>query len=203
MTPPTDVVTERGGGPRLFAAGSPVRTGLLVLLAYAVLGAVAGVVWEWVWTPPGEVIQQHQIFYDGYPSLRRVFTGTGLYVLVGAPASALVALAVCVRTRGREVLVLTLVVVGSSVAAALMWWVGTHLGPSDPTGLAAHTVTRTRVSGNLTVGGKSPYLVWPMASLLVLAIVYFSWPSSMADAQHRGGPPTDPPEPDVDDAPRR
>jgi hypothetical protein len=202
MSTPTDLVAERPSGPGLFASGSPVRTCLLVLLAYAVLGAAAGVVWEWVWTPPGEVIAQHQIFYDGYPSLRRVFTGTGLYVLVGAPASAIIALAVCLRTRGREVLVLVLVVVGSAIAAALMWWVGTHLGPDDPAGRAAHIVARTRVSGNLTVGGKSPYLVWPMTSLLVLAIVYFSWPSSMADARHRDEPPTDRSEPDVGGASR-
>ena len=185
MTGAETEITERAG-PGLLATGSPVRTGLLVLLSYVVLGAVAGVVWEWVWTPPGEVIQQHQIFYDGYASLRRVFTGTGLYVLVGAGASAIVALVVCLRTRRRELLVLVLVLVGSVLGAAVMWWVGTHLGPSDPKALAAHTVARTRVSGDLKVAGKSPYLVWPMASLLVLAIVYFGWPSSFAEEHHRG-----------------
>lgn len=165
--------------PGLLAPGSPVRTALAVLLAYVALGAVAGAVWEWVWTPPGQVIEQHQMFYDSYVSLRRVFTGTGLYVIVGGVASALVALGVCVLTRGRELLVLVLTVVGSSLAAATMWWVGTRLGPSDPRPLVAHTVTLTRVSGNLTVAGKSPYLVWPFVSLLVLVLVYFGWPSSL------------------------
>jgi DivIVA domain-containing protein len=190
--PPIGEVAGRSR-PGVLAPGSPVRTGLLVLLAYAVVGVVAGVVWEWIWTPPGEVIAQHQIFYDGYPSLRRVFTGTGIYVLVGAGASAVVALSVCALTRGRELLVLVLVLVGSAIGAALMWRVGTHLGPSDPTGLAAHTVARTPVSGNLTVAGKSPYLVWPMTTLLVLAIIYFAWPSAALSpsrgdsrAAHRG-----------------
>ena len=38
--------------------------------------------------------QQHQLYYTDYASLRRVFSGTGLYALVAAVASALVALGV-------------------------------------------------------------------------------------------------------------
>lgn len=172
--------------PGLLAPGSPVRTAVLVLVTYAVVGAVAGLVWEWVWTPPGQVIQEHTLYYDSYVSLRRVFTGTGFYVIVGGVASALVALGVCLLCRSRELLVLVLVVVGSAIAAALMWWVGTHLGPSDPRPLVAHTTTTTRVSGELSVAGKSPYLVWPMLSLLVLALVYFSSPGSRLPHAHVG-----------------
>jgi hypothetical protein len=171
---------------RLLGPGSPVRTALLVLLAYAVLGAVAGVVWEWLWTPPGQVVQRHQVFFDSYASLRRVFTGTGLYVIVGAVASALLALAVALRARGRELLILLLVVVGSAIAAALMWRVGTLLGPGDPASLAAHTTKRTPVPGRLTVEGTSPYLIWPMTSLFVLTLVFFAWPSSFPSAHHAG-----------------
>lgn len=182
--------------PRLLAPGSQlrttVRTALLILLAYAVLGAVAGVVWEWVWTPPGQVVQRHQVFYDSYASLRRVFTGTGLYVLVGAAASALLALAVALLTRGRELLILALVVVGSAIAAVVMLKVGTRLGPADPATVAAHTTRRTLVPGQLTVEGKShlliksPYLIWPMTSLFVLALVYFAWPGSRPPQGHEG-----------------
>ena len=78
----------------LFASGSPavsiLRAVLLTLLAYAVMGVVAGIVWEAIWTPPGQVIAKHQVFFDSYASLRGVFTGTGWYVLVGGVASALV-----------------------------------------------------------------------------------------------------------------
>jgi hypothetical protein len=166
--------------PGLLGRGGPARTVLLVLLAYAVLGAVAGFVWERLWTPPGQVIVQHHLLYDSYSSLRQVFAGTGLYVLVGAVASALLALGVTVLVRGRELLVLVTVIVGSTIAAALMWRVGTVLGPDDPAGLAARTAARTTVQGNLTVAGKSPYLIWPMTSLFVLALVYFAWPASFA-----------------------
>jgi hypothetical protein len=172
--------------PGLLAAGSPVRTILVVLVAYAVLGAVAGVVWEWVWTPPGQVIAKHQVFYDSYASLRRVFTGTGLYVVVGAVASALLALAVSILSRGRELLVLALVIIGSALAGALMWRIGTLLGPADPASVAAHTTGRHRVPGELTVQGKSPYLIWPFVSLAVLSAVYFAWPGH-APASGRSG----------------
>jgi DivIVA domain-containing protein len=180
-----------------------VRTVLLVLLAYAVVGAVAGAVWEWVWTPPGQVVQQHQVFYDSYASLRRAFTGTGWYAVVGTLASAVVSLGVCLLTRRRGLLALGLVIVGSAIAAAVMLKVGTSLGPADPTNNAAHTVKRTPVPGELTVEGtshlgiKTPYLVWPMASLAVLALVFFALPVSPTDVDrpegHRRGTPPVPP----------
>jgi len=184
-----------------------VRTALFILLAYAVVGAVAGVVWEAVWKPPGQVITDHQVFYDSYASLRRVFTGTGFYVIVGAVASALVALVVALLARGRELLTLVLVVIGSAIAAGVMLKVGTSLGPGDPASLAAHTTHRTPVSGQLTVEGKSllgiksAYLIWPMTSLLVLSLVFFAWPSSLLPHQHRDTQADDPREADVSRAP--
>ena len=193
--------------PGLLAPGSPVRTALLILLAYAVMGAVAGAVWEAVWTPPGQVIAQHQVFFDSYASLRRVFTGTGLYVLVGGVASALLALVIALLARGRELLTLLLVVVGSAIAAVLMLKVGTMLGPADPASLLAHTTARTPVPGQLTVEGKSvllvksPYLIWPTASLLVLSLVFFAWPSPPLPRDHEDSRSADPREADIFRAP--
>jgi hypothetical protein len=195
--------------PRLFAPDSPVRTAVLILLAYAVVGAVAGAVWEAVWTPPGQVIAQHQVFFDSYASLRRVFTGTGLYVLVGGVASALLALVIALLARGRELLTLLLVVVGSAIAAVLMLKVGTMLGPADPASLAAHTTGRTPVAGQLTVEGKtvlmvkSPYLIWPTASLLVLALVFFAWPSPHLPRDDEDRQAADPREAGIFRAPHR
>lgn len=183
--------------PGVLGRGSPVRTVLLVLLAYAVLGALAGVAWEAIWTPPGQVISKHQVFYDSYASLRRAFTGTGLYVLVAAVASALLGLVVGLLTRGRELLMLVLVIVGSVLAAAVMWRVGTSLGPADPASIAAHTQGRQSVQGELSVAGSTPYLVWPMTSLFVLAVVYFTWPGSRTHRHQGEEPSTDHPEPDV------
>jgi hypothetical protein len=159
----------------------PLRLALIVievLIAYALVGLVAGLVWEGVWTPPTMVVQQHQAFYADYQSLRRVFTGTGLYVIVGAAASVLTALAISVLTRQREVLVLVAVTLGSAMAALVMREVGVSRGPADPTVLAKTTANGSHLSGALDVSGHSPYLVWPMTALFVLALVFFAWPRS-------------------------
>ncbi len=151
-----------------------------VLVAYAVVGLVAGVVWERVWTPPSQVVQQHQVFYADYASLRRVFTGTGLYAIVAVIASAVVALVVGLVTRGRELLVLATVVLGSALASLVMWKVGVRLGPPDPAAAAAHLADGRQVPGALAVSGHSPYLVWPMTSMFVLALMFFTLPAARA-----------------------
>lgn len=193
---------DDGASRGLPASGSSVgailRTILLVLLAYAVVGVIAGAVWEWVWTPPGQIVAKHQVFYDSYASLRRVFAGTGWYVVVGTLASGLLSLVVCLLTRRRGLLTLALVIVGSAIGAAVMLKVGTSLGPADPASIAAHTVKSTPVSGELTVEGKSfwgvksPYLVWPTASLAVLALVFFALPVAPADVERSDAHPMDP-----------
>jgi hypothetical protein len=178
-----------------------IRFVVVALLAYVVLGAVAGVVWEWVWTPPDQVVRDHQVFYTSDESLRRVFTGTGLYVLVGGVAAALIAFAVCFRARGRELVTLATVVVGSCAAAAVMRLVGGRLGPDDPLSVAKPPATGV-LPGQLVVNGFTPYLVWPMVSLFVLAVVFFAWPNHPGDVPRdtRG---SDPFEADVSGADHR
>ena len=144
---------------------------------------MAGVVWEWVWSPPTQVVEQHQLFYTDYGSLRQVFTGTGLYVLVSVVASALTALAAGLLTRRHELLVLAAVTLGSLAAAYTMHAVGVALGPPDPAQLAKTAADGTHLSAQLVVNGKTPYLVWPMVSLFVLSLVFFALPGV------RMGPP--------------
>jgi hypothetical protein len=149
-----------------------------VVLAYVVVGAVAGVVWEWLWTPPTQVVQKHDLFYTDYASLRRVFSGTGLYALVSAVASAGVALVAGLLTRRHELLILGAVVLGSLAAAFTMHAVGVALGPPDPATIAATAADGRKVSAQLVVNGKTPYAVWPMISLFVLALVFFASPGA-------------------------
>jgi hypothetical protein len=160
-------------------SASPLGAALLVLevlIAYAVVALVAGLVWETIWTPPDLVVHQHQAYPADYESLRRMFTGTGLYVIVAAAASALTALTVSVLTRRRELVVLVGVALGSCLAAGLMREVGISRSPVDPTTLAGTKADGAHLPGVLDVSGFSPYLVWPMISLLVLAVVFFAWP---------------------------
>ena len=169
---------------------------IAVVLTYVVVGALAGVVWERLWSPPTQVVQQHQLYYTDYASLRRVFSGTGLYALVAAVASALVALGAALLTRRRELLTLGAVIVGSLAAAYTMHAVGVALGPADPMKLAAVAADGTRVSGQLEVNGKTPYLVWPMVSLFVLSLVFFAAPAARS-RRARDDTSTEPAEADV------
>jgi hypothetical protein len=176
------MTTGLGAGRQTTRRRAPVLGAALlvleVLVAYALVGLVAGLVWEAVWVPPDQVVQQHQVYAVDYASLRRMFTGTGLYVIVAAVASTLTALVVGLLTRRREVVVLVAVALGSGLAAGMMREVGISRGPVDPTTLAASAADGVHLPGALDVSGFSPYLVWPMMSLLVLAVVFFSWPRS-------------------------
>ena len=165
----------------------PWRFALGVLAAYVVVGAVSGVVWQWLWTPPGQLVQHHQLYYADYASLRRVFDGTGLYVLVAALASAVLALVVCVLTRRHELVTLGVVIVGSVVAAFVMREVGYALGPPDPAVAAATAADGTLLHDQLRVAGTTPLLVWPLASLFMAALTFFAWPG------HPHGPVWDDP----------
>jgi hypothetical protein len=154
----------------------PWRFAIAVLSAYVVVGALSGVVWEWLWTPPSQFVEQHQLYYVDYAALRRVFDGTGLYALVAAFASAVVALVVCVLTRRHELVTLGLVIVGSVAAALVMREVGYALGPPDPAIAAATAANGTRLHDQLRVSGLTPLLVWPMASLCMVALTFFASP---------------------------
>ena len=154
----------------------PWRFAIAVLAAYVVVGALAGVVWEWVWTPPAQFVQQHQLYYVDYSALRRVFDGTGLYVLVAAIASR------AGRARGLRAHPPPraahpgLVILGSVLAALVMRQVGYALGPPDPAIAAAHAADGTRLRDHLQVAGVTPLLVWPMTSLFMVALTFFAWP---------------------------
>jgi hypothetical protein len=173
-----------------------VLLAIAIVLSYVVVGALAGVVWEWLWSPPTQVVQQHQLYYTDYASLRRVFSGTGLYALVSAVASAVLALAAGFLTRRRELLTLAAVIVGSLLAAYAMHAVGVALGPADPAKLAAAAADGTRLSGQLQVNGRTPYLVWPMVSLFVLSLVFFAAPGGRS-SRGRGDTSPEPAEADV------
>jgi hypothetical protein len=183
MTAASTGTGHTGSVPDRRPARAPWRGVLVVLevlIAYALVGVVAGLVWEAVWTPPDQVVQQHQVYAVDYESLRRMFTGTGLYVIVAFAASALTSLAVSLLARRRELVVLVAVALGSGLAAGVMREVGISRGPADPTTLAASSADCAHLPGALVVSGFSPYAVWPMISLLVLAVVFFAWPRSAA-----------------------
>ena len=99
MSEPDPAAEPAASGPTSASAAPrsdvPWRFAIVVLSAYVVVAALCGVVWERLWTPPVQYVQQHQLYYVDYAALRHVFDGTGLYVASRPFASAAVALVVC------------------------------------------------------------------------------------------------------------
>lgn len=155
---------------RLSAARPRVGQVVLILLALVVLGGLAGVLWEWRWTPPSGIVSAHRFYLDEQ-GLPQEFSGTGHYVLVallvGGAAGALVTLVF--RTHALWTLGAT--VVGAGLASWTMAAVGHALGPPDPDQAALTMEDWAPLVSDLTVSGFSPYLCWPLAALTGLGLV--------------------------------
>lgn len=150
------------------------RTGVLAVAVVAVaaaVGAVAGVVWEWWWTPPPGVALEGAFVYTS-GGLADGFSGTGLYVVVAAVAGLLLGVLVAMRSDHREVPALLALAAGSSLAAWLMGVVGSALGPPDADRRARDLADQTAMSGDLAVEGAAAWLALPTAALLGAAVVF-------------------------------
>ena len=154
----------------------PLRPALLQLaLAVVILaaaGVVAGVVWQWVWTPPAGVVVDHRWVAEDEASLRGQFTGTGWYVVVGSAAGLVGGALVALFLDRTPLLTLLGVVLGSALGAWLMFVVGVALGPSDPTVLARTAEEGTHLPAALDVSGTSPWIALPAGALVAVALVF-------------------------------
>lgn len=154
---------------------SELRTVLIqvgiVLLAFASVGALCGLLWWHLWTPPTGTVSDHQWFTDE-EGLRGEFSSTGLYVVIAVGAGLLVGALTAFFLDRAELVTLAAVVVGSALAAWLMFQVGLHYSPSDPNQVAETAKDETLLRGHLFVAGKSPFAAFPVGALTGLAIVF-------------------------------
>ena len=148
-----------------------LRQVLLVLGLFAVGGALAGVLWEWIWSPPVGVVLEGKFLLDG-DGLRADFSGTGLYVTIATITGVLLGALVAAVTERREVLVLVAVAAGSVLAGWLMLRVGLALDPPDPRPLAVGLEDFTELPDELHVEGRSPLLCFPAGALVGLIVVF-------------------------------
>jgi hypothetical protein len=144
----------------------------LVVVALAAIGALAGVVWQWVWTPTVGVVVDHHWSAGDAIGLQHEFSGTGWYVVVALVAGLVAGIAVALLADRVPLLTLAAVVVGSALAAWLMVVVGTALGPPDPDVAARTADDGTRLPMQLTVTGHSPWIALPSGALLGLLFVF-------------------------------
>jgi hypothetical protein len=147
-----------------------LRQAAIVVVVFAAAGVLAGVVWEWVWTPPVGVVVDHE-WLMGLAGLQAEFSATGVYVVV-ASVAGLVTGALCALFLDRaELVTLVAVVVGAVLAGWVMVQVGHALGPPDPRELAETASNKSRLPSDLRIAGKSPYVAFPAGATLGLAVV--------------------------------
>lgn len=148
-----------------------LRQVLLVLVVFAVAGALAGVVWEWVWTPPTGVALEQEFLLDG-DGLRGEFSGTALYVVIAAVTGLLLGVLVAVLSDRDELATLVVVVAGSALAGWVMLRTGVALGPPDPAPLARAAEDFDPLVDQLGVSGHSPLVAFPGGALLGLIVIF-------------------------------
>jgi len=160
-------------GPRMSAARlSPAVQALLSVAVLAGVGALAGVVWDWVWTPTRGVVVNHEWNAGDALGLQHEFSATGWYVVIGALAGLVAGIVVAALFDRAPLLTLASVVVGSALAAWLMLVVGTALGPADPAGIARTADDGTRLPQQLEITGASPWIALPVGALIGLIAVF-------------------------------
>lgn len=168
-------VTEQHEAVTADPTPSPLRDVVwqvvVVVGLFAVAGVLAGVVWEWLWTPATGTAVQHA-WQPNLDTVRSEFSGTAWYVVVASVAGLLTGAGVGMAFHRRELVTLGAVVAGSALAAWVMLEVGYALGPGDPQSAAATAVDGTLIPAELTVSGRSPFLALPSSALLALVVVF-------------------------------
>jgi amino acid transporter len=150
----------------------------LGVLVMAGAGAVAGVVWEWLWTAPVGVVVDHRWVAQDEAGLRGQFSGTGWFVVVATLAGLVAGLVVALLLDRVPLLTLLAVVLGSAAATWLMLRVGAALGPADPAHLALTAKDGTHLPGQLDVSRRSPWVSLPAGALVALTLVFIGLSSA-------------------------
>lgn len=125
------------------AAGSDlrrrtVRRVAVVVLVGLLLGALGGVVWEWLWTPPTGAAYQGKWLPDPQ-GISHVADGTAWFVVVGLTYGILYGTFTTRYARGLEVATMLALAVGALLAAWATIQVGGWLGPADASEAARTT----------------------------------------------------------------
>lgn len=164
---------------------------ILIMVAFTAAGALSGLVWKGLWDAPEGIAYEHE-WYLQPQSYAAEFSGTGTYVAIATLVALVTSIVIAFVLERDEVVTLCAVLVGSALAAWVMYSVGHRLGPPDPAVLARTAEDYAPIPADLRVHGGdhtidllegvpwwhgrlpgSPYLAWPVGAMAGLAIVYF------------------------------
>lgn len=143
----------------------------LLMAGAALIGAGCGALWELLWTPPSGLVRDH-VWYPDADGVRQLFSGTGLYVVVGLGGGVLLGAMGAWFFDRVELATLAAVAAGSVLAGWLMFEVGTMLAPPDPAVAAATAEDYTEVPGTLEVEGHGAFVAFPAGAMAGIAVVF-------------------------------
>ena len=123
--------------PRREALRGHLIPALLLVVGGAALGGLMGFVWEWVWTPPTGAAWEGKWYLDRN-GLNHDVDATGWFVTIGLIGGIIYGAVAGKWSRAAPLVVLAATVLGSLVAAWVMYEVGHLIGPPDP-----HAIART------------------------------------------------------------
>ena len=167
----SDVAPAAGPADGMPGTTSTTRRLLLRVLAVLALfvagGAAGGVLWERLWEAPIGVAFDGRWFLEpAGPDFS--FEGIALFVLIAFPLGLVLA-ALVGSWRGHETVTVVTVLVSASVAAVVMYAVGSALGPPDPQALAAGRPDLTPLPGDLGLTAPDQGRVqWHSTALVAL-----------------------------------
>jgi hypothetical protein len=150
-----------------------VRDVAVVLVTFAVAGALGALLWHWWWAPAptGFVFKEKPYFVD--PDV--AFRSTGTYVVVSAAIGFLLGLVLTYLRDRDEVVTLISLVVGGLLAAAVMAVVGHLLGPDSATEAARHAADGDPVTADLRVQPGAAYVVFAGSALVGSLVVLLTF----------------------------
>ncbi|WP_416952994.1 hypothetical protein ACNKF0_13875 [Nocardioides sp. T5] len=167
VTHAADPQGEAGEGPVTASPRRLLLRVLAILAGFVAAGAAGGVLWERLWdAPTGLAFEGRWYLEPAGPDF--AFEAIALFVVIAFPIGLLLAV-LAGRWRGHETVTVVTVLVAAGVAAAVMYAVGSALGPPDPQALAAGRPDYTPLPGDLGLTAPDQGRVpWHSTALVAL-----------------------------------
>lgn len=151
-------------------AGAVVSAGIIVGL---ISGAALGVVWSALAPRVPLVIAPESASPQGFQPEEYLASDIAFGIL-GLVAGVAITIGLAYMRREHLISVLVAALLSSALGTAAMWFVGTRLGSVDIEGLQATTTSEIIIDGPLTVSLPAVYLMWPVASALIVTVLALS-----------------------------
>lgn len=146
------------------------------------LGVAAGFVWEARASPAEWEVRADSIVMTEMAARDR-FGVIVVFVIIGAVASIVWALAASRVLRDLGWVLTPLIVVTTLIAGVIAWRLGVAIGPEGPQAAGERAVGE-RIPAKLAIDGIAPFVAWPMFGLIGLLIG--TWLRGDADDEYVG-----------------